>query len=124
MDGSLIALAIVILGLIAFDVAALRFGVDSRSGKRELPTAGDLPPKCSQGKNYQNRWRRSRDAKPSIVVTQLLVLSENSSNGAQITRHVVTPAAGRNRGTGKPFKLPVSVEAHLYSHSDLAARGK
>jgi hypothetical protein len=42
------ALAIVILGLIVFDLAALRLGYDSRGGKWEMPTAGDLPPKRSQ----------------------------------------------------------------------------
>lgn len=122
MDDSLIALAVVVLGLIVFDVAALRFGYDSRSGKREMPTAGDLPPRRSHGENHRRRWRRGQGARPPVV-TQLLILSEIGAGGAQITRHVVT-SGGRNRRTGKPFKLPVSVEAHRYAQFDLAAKGK
>ena len=122
MDGSLVALALLVLGLVAFDLAALRFGSDSRSGKREMPTAADLPLPVPHVKGHRRRWRRGQETKP-LVVTQLLVLSETGPGGARISQHVVTPV-GRGRRSDRPFKLPVSVGAQLYSQFDLAARGK
>lgn len=65
MDGPLATIIGIVLALVLLDLAALRFGYDSRDGRRELPlvAAPDPSPPRPKGHRVRIRWRgaMSRD---------------------------------------------------------------
>jgi hypothetical protein len=125
MDGSLVLLVGLVLGFILLGILALRFGVDSRSGRREIPGARDgLVSQRDRTKRRSEHHRHRRRNQHPVVVRQLLIVQADGS---------VTPLDGIEKlGDSPPEshapqtkRCPDSGIASGYLQSlDLAALGK
>ena len=120
MDGSLIAIAGFVLALVALDLAALRFGRDSRTGEREMPYGTDP----GRPRRPRHRRRTAPASEDVPVVTALLVLNDAGPAGAPVVELPVAPRVGR-KPAGKRFApYTPAAETFAYLRFDMAATGK
>ena len=112
MDDGVLGILGFVLIFVALELAALRFGHDSRSILRELPLPGDAVIRIPPGAG-----RRLR----------ALLTSETLGNGAWPTRPMPScapTAVTRAKRFRRPFRPYIASDVYAYSRFDLAAVGK
>lgn len=111
MDDGVLGILGFLFVFVALDVAAIRFGQDSRSMTRELPLSGDAAIRLPPGAG-----RRLR-----------ALLTPELGNRAQRARpapsRVPAPIA-RAHCSRRPFRSYIAGDAYAYPRFDMAAVGK
>lgn len=112
MDSDILGILGFVLIFVALDLAALRFGHDSRSMTRELPLPGDAAMRIPPGTG-----RRLR-----VLLTLDMINSHaRSSPPAPLCVPALIARAQRAR---KPFRPYAAGDVYAYPRFDMAAVGK
>lgn len=112
MDTSLLAVVGFVLGLIVLDLVALRFGHDSRDGKRELPIGADPVVRLPRLTGRRVPIPRF----PVVAKRQLLGHWPLATSSAAAAVQAPSPRP--------PFRPYVPRDALCYPRFDIAAAGK
>lgn len=112
MEGGILGILGFVLGFVALDVVALRFGHDSRSMTREMPLFGDRALGVSPRSGHRPRALHRRGNNEDLAPRAQSVLVGASTHIARIHR------------SGKPVQPSIACEVYAFSRFDLAATGK
>ncbi len=112
MDDGVLGILGFVLIIIALDVAALRFSVDSRSLTRELPLPGDPVVRISPDIGRHVRAMQTREA-----------LRDHELRIRPAPLRTLTPIARAQR-LSRPFRPHIASDAYGYPRFDIAAAGK
>ena len=104
MDGEVLGILGFVFLFVVLDVAALRFGHDSRGWARELPLAGDVT--------------ITRPRLPALRIRSRAARVAQRWTGRRAVAVVLQPTVA------KPFRPPVPREVLCFQRFDLAAAGK
>lgn len=112
MDSEVLGILGFVFLFVALDVAALRFGCDSRSMSRELPLPGDAAVRIPHGTGHRLR---------------VLLSPERLGNAARRARpapsYAPAPSARAQRSR-RPFRPYIAGDVYAYPRFDMAAVGK
>lgn len=112
MDSGVLGILGFVLLFVALDLAALRFGQDSRSMAREMPLSGDAGIRLPPGIGRRPRAPLAAESREHHAPRAWPALSH-------------APAAiVRSHRSGKPFRPYLAGGAYAYPRFDMAAVGK